>query len=436
MLVVGACASVPRGVGSQPAKLVLTFANALDGHKELQAIADTVERLSAGSMQIKIDDMVNRDRPNTESATIDDVVAGRYDMAWVAQRPWPERGIHAFDALVAPVLIDTYALEGAVLADPIADDMLASPGRLRRRGPGDRTRSDPICRDTQEPLLDLASVRGKTVAIDDTAVTTDALGTLGAKTQRMTLGGADLTGADAVVQQLPSIKGNRYDQQMPNVSGIGLWPRPVIVIMGKPRFDGLSTDQRAWLAQGIDAAVSDQLAALPRADGDAIASMCENGTTFASPSADQRRASAAAIQPVYERLGADPFTARAIARIQELKAGSAPAEALPSCDLAAKPAPSRVEGVGFPDGTYAAAVSCEELQAFWASHQTPVNFRRRVPGPHRVHPQGRQVDRVVWRALDVFLRRRPRQAGRLHASLGLRREAGDVQRDRGRAAGR
>ena len=380
-LVGSACAQVPRGVGSQPAKLVLTFANGLDQHRELQAIADTVERLSAGSMQIEFDDYVHRDRPDTESAIIDDVVAGRYDMAWVPQRPWPERGIHAFDALVAPLLIDTYPLEGAVLADPIVDEMLAAldgsgvvglgivPGPIRYAA----TRS--------EPALDLESLKGMTVAIDDTAVAEDALETLGAKaTKKMTLGGADLSGADAVIQQLGSIAGNRYDLEMPHVTGLGLWPRPVIVIIGKPRFDALSSDQRAWLAQAVDAAVADQLAALPTADVQAIEHMCENGTTFASPTADQRAAFAAAIEPVYERLGTDPFTARAVTRIQELKASTAPAGALPPCDLGSKAAPSTAAGVGFPDGTYAMDASCEELQAFWESNQTPVEFRGECPG--------------------------------------------------------
>ena len=182
-----------------------------------------------------------------------------------------------------------------------------------------------------------------------------------------------------MIQQLGSIKGNRYDLEMPRVSGLGLWPRPVIVIIGKPRFDKLSSDERGWLAKGIDAAVTDQLAALPAADLDAIGSMCENGTTFTSPNEEQRAASAAAIQPASERLGTDPFTARAIARIQELKSESAPAQALAPCDLGSKPAPSTAAGVGFPDGTYEASASCEELQVFWESHQTPGSLRFECP---------------------------------------------------------
>ena len=108
-------------------------------------------------MQIEFDDFVHRDRPDTESAIIDDVVAGRYDMAWVAQRPWPERGIHAFDALVAPLLIDTYALEGAVLADPIVDEMLSALDGSGVVGLGIVPGPIRYAATREEPLLDLES---------------------------------------------------------------------------------------------------------------------------------------------------------------------------------------------------------------------------------------------------------------------------------------
>ena len=50
----------------------------------------------------------------------------RTTSTWTAQRPWPARGNKAFDALVAPFLIDSYDLERAVLEDPIAEEMIAS----------------------------------------------------------------------------------------------------------------------------------------------------------------------------------------------------------------------------------------------------------------------------------------------------------------------
>ena len=139
---VRACAPVPRGIGSQPATVELTFANPLDGHTELQALADTVQRASGGSMRISFKDMVNRDRPDTEPTThrrrrgraLRHGLGGPAAVAGA----WGK----AFDALVAPVLIDTYALEGAVLGDPIVDEMLAAlQGSWRGRS---RDRPGPI----------------------------------------------------------------------------------------------------------------------------------------------------------------------------------------------------------------------------------------------------------------------------------------------------
>lgn len=377
-VVAGACAPVPRGIGSQPATVELTFANGLDGHTELQALADTVQRASGGSMQISFKDMANRDRPDTEPATLDDVVAGRYDMAWVAQRPWPARGVKAFDALVAPSLIDTYALEGAVLGDPIVDEMLAAVQGSGVVGLGIIPGPIRYAASKDEALLTPGGYGGRTVAIDDTAVGEDAIRALGG-TPTAIPPSHTLDGADAVVQQLGSIVGNRYHHEMPFVSGLALWPRPVIVIIGKPRYDSLSDEQRTWLRQGIDAVIADQLRALPNADSDAIGRLCDDGATIASPDAEQIAAFEAAFEPVIDRLDADALTARAVARIRELKAALPLATALTACDVAASSEPPGTTGAGFPDGTYEAPASCEELQAFWQSHETPSDDR--IPCP-------------------------------------------------------
>ena len=377
-LVVGACAPVSRGVGSQPATVELTFANLLDQHTELQAIADTVQRLSGGSMRISFDDEVYHDRADVEPAIIDDVIAGRYDMAWVAQRPWPARGVRAFDALVAPGLIDSYALEGAVLGDPIVDEMLATLQGSGMVGLGVVPGPMRYAASKDEALVTPGGYGGRTVAIDDTAVGQDAIHTLGG-TPMAIPPSHTLDGADAVVQQLGSIVGNRYHHEMPVVSGIALWPRPVIVVIGKPRYDTLSDEQRAWLRQGIDAAIADQLQALPRTDADAIGWLCDDGATIASPDAEQIAAFDAAFEPVIDRLDADALTARAVARIRELKAALPPATALAMCDVASSSGPPATTGAGFPDGTYEARASCDDLQAFWTAHATPVDDR--IPCP-------------------------------------------------------
>ena len=136
-----------------------------------------------------------------------------------------------------------------------------------------------------------------------------------------------------------AIKGNRYDLEMPNVSGLGLWPRPVIVIIGKPRFDKLSSDERAWLAQ-----VSTRPSrtswrrfrwptSMPSGRCASTARRPHRPRVMGSAPHPPRRSSHATTPRRRPR-----FTARAVARIQELKSGSAPAQALaPSSRLQTRP---------------------------------------------------------------------------------------------------
>ena len=176
-LVAGACES--RGVGEQPSTTTLTFANALVEHPELEPFANEVARLSKGSLEITFEDQDDADI-NAEAALIDDVVAGRFDMGWVAQRPWPALGVRSFDALVAPLLIDSYELQAAVLADPLADEMLAGlegrgivglgivPGPLRYLAAKDR------------PFITPDALEGVTVGVDDTVIAHEMVKALGA----------------------------------------------------------------------------------------------------------------------------------------------------------------------------------------------------------------------------------------------------------------
>ena len=83
-------------------------------------------------------------QPAFEEGIIRDVQAGKADLGWAATRAWDSVGVSDFDALHAPLLIDSYALEGRVIDSRATRAMLAGlpplglqgvavlPGRLRR----------------------------------------------------------------------------------------------------------------------------------------------------------------------------------------------------------------------------------------------------------------------------------------------------------------
>ena len=104
--------------GAKPAqeKVVLTLASGLNGSPpaQIQAFADEVARRSNGAIRIRIVGDWQHGNPHGEAATIDDVRAGKADLAWVGARVFDTVGVRDFQALVAPFLVDSQALQQRV----------------------------------------------------------------------------------------------------------------------------------------------------------------------------------------------------------------------------------------------------------------------------------------------------------------------------------
>ncbi len=127
------------GPAASPSRraLTLTMANGLYRPEELQPFADEVARLSGGKMRIEF-----RNRwlgwpwRRPESAVIHDVAAGKADLGSVGSRAWDDVGVSSFNALHAPLLVDSYALQGEVLESGIPGEMLKALEPLRLVGLG------------------------------------------------------------------------------------------------------------------------------------------------------------------------------------------------------------------------------------------------------------------------------------------------------------
>ena len=379
LVVTAACsAQTGRGVGSQPASMVLTLANGNDGHEFLQPFADAVSVATDGTVTIEFQDGAHRGEANYETQIVDDVVKGVYDLGWVAPRPWHDRGITTFDAIMAPFLIDSYALQGAVLEGDLTDQMLAgldgtglvglgiAPGPLRRMA-------------TAGIALDAAdSLAGKVVAIHDSAIARMTFEQLGATTVSLPSGGT-LGAVDALEQQLDSILGNRYHEDLPEVAvDLAVWPRPIILFANKARFDALSDEQRAGIRSAADQFASLALTAAEGEDTSAVRDLCADGAKLILAGAEVRAALLAAVQPVYDELARDQTTAAMLERIAALKTQTAAPAATASC-ATAEASPTTAPGGGFPEGIYEARLSCADLEAYWAGHPTPADQRFPCP---------------------------------------------------------
>src|SRR4051812_27249207 len=104
--------------------VVLTMANGNGLPLELEAFAAAGARLSNNTVRIKFKNNWRQGSPSYETEVIGDVRAGKADLGWAGSRAFDSVGVPTFDALHAPLLIDSYALEQRVLQSPLVDDML------------------------------------------------------------------------------------------------------------------------------------------------------------------------------------------------------------------------------------------------------------------------------------------------------------------------
>ena len=379
-LVGTACGAPPgRGVGSQPASMVLTLANGNHGHEMLQPFAEAVATSTGGTVTIRFEDEVHAGEPAFESAIIDDVAAGTFDLAWVAPRPWRAKGVTTFDALMAPFLVDSYALQQAVLESDLERDMLAGlegtglvglgvlPGPLRRVAMAEGAFRAPD------------DLRGKLVGIGDSKIAAMTFEELGATTKTLP-SGAILDGEDAVEQQLGSVVGNRYHKDLPHVTvDLALWPRPVILFANKARFETLSGEQQTALRGVAKQLVASTTAEVESEDASAVAVLCADAADLVVAGEDAKAALLTAVRPVYDELEKDAITASMLQRIAEMKVGIPASASVAACPgPSASPAPQTAGG--FPEGTYEARLSCDELKAYWVAHpELPVEDRFPCP---------------------------------------------------------
>jgi TRAP-type C4-dicarboxylate transport system substrate-binding protein len=285
-----------------------------------------VESLSHGKVRI---------RPGHSPApTVDmerrlvaDVRSGRRQIAYVGARAFDLFGNHAFQALAAPTLVDSYALEEKVLASPLAGQMLTSIKPLGVVGiailPGPLRRMLGVRRSFATP----GDFRGAVVGYVKSALSTDALHALGAS-PRPTPPGGPLAGLDGLEQQLGLIAANGYMEQARSITvAPALWPRPYVVIMNPRVYARLSPNQREVLRTALSHVSPGYVDALRQSEESAARQLCRAHARFIEADAAQFRA---AFAPVYAQLDRDPRTASYIAQIEKLKSGIAP-EATPRC---------------------------------------------------------------------------------------------------------
>lgn len=351
---------------------------------------DRVAKLSNGRLRITVDE---RWAPGREKQLLLDVARGRADLGWAHTSSFEEVGLRSFDALDAPMLLDGYAIQRAVLRGSLAKQMLAGTRSAGLRGLA--LLSGPLSRlvgvgqamRTPEDLHHLSfGVHGVITAKSRIRQTTAVLATRALRAFRVPMyhdfveafyavpGG----GPAAFEDDLDAIFFDRYGGGCRSAdtdcgtldpwvtANVVLWPRAAVLVANPRRLQALPANERAWIEKAASQAADYSTTLGLREEQRRVPELCAAGVRFATASHRDLAALRRALRKVYAQLERSPRTRSAIRRIERLRRTTAvdAALALPSgCSRPGRPS-RRARGVRspIPDGVYRARITDSDLR--------------------------------------------------------------------------
>jgi TRAP-type C4-dicarboxylate transport system substrate-binding protein len=348
-------------VGVKP--VVLTLADPDRGRADTQEFDDSVHTLSAGG--VRIDDRTDW-RHNVidyDRAVLADLRAGKVDLAKIAVRSLDELGVADFQPLQAPMLIDSLALERAVIDGPIPARLLPSLGRLGVVGvavlPGALRR--PFARSGS--LASPAAFAGTTFGIRPSLVAAATARALGARPQAY-VAGTFPSALDGAELDLTSLEGAGFDVNGSSLVGnVSLWPRMFVVVANEQRWRSLSREQRAVLRRAGRAALAPAITRLRRSDAELAGVLCNRKRlAFVASSPVQLAAYDRALRPVYAAVGRRAPARALLREIAAMKRRlGTPADQIAACGKPSSKATTATPATRI-DGVYRATTTMDELR--------------------------------------------------------------------------
>ena len=347
-----ACSAQAGNKAGGPAAPVVLRMASLNGEAGYNPAVDEllkrVEALSNGNVKIEMAFRVGEFAPDAEEQIVRRVADGTYDLGVVGTRVFDTLGVGNFQALDAPMLIDSYAVEAAVLEGDIPARMLRSLDQLHVSGLGllaDGLRN-PVA--VEKPLLGPNDWGGIGFGVYRSQMLTSAIRALGAEPIEVigphrdrALEQDEIQGFEMNV--LGYRLGNLWRRAPYVTANVNLWPQMFAIIGHPDRLASLTDEQRDSLNRAVKEAAAASTG-LVEGDDRFIDDLCQEGARFANATDGDIRGLREAFAPVYTDLRRNPNTAQFIAEIEQLRPRtSTPAVAIPDgCtgpapDLAAQP---------------------------------------------------------------------------------------------------
>jgi TRAP-type C4-dicarboxylate transport system substrate-binding protein len=344
VLAVGCSGGTKAGGAAHEHPIVLSIANRKGGGLDLNEYAAAVDRLSGGSLHLEIRGHWRERQAQADRRTRADVAAGKFDLGKVSVGALDSVGDHRFDALMAPFLVDSAALEQKVLQGSVADGMLSAgrggdavvvallPGPLRRPF-GQRRR-----------FLALSDYEGALFAISPSPVAEATLDALGARPHASSEVPYAFAGGEL---DISTIAGAGYDTKVTSLtSNVVFWPHPFAVVANAGVLARLTNAQRDALRQAGREALAPAIERLRTDDALAAGTLCHRGQLTLVRSSPSRLAGLrVAVRPVYRELERNQGTHAAIDAIEAIKhrTPQAPRLACPKA-VSRQVAPTPLEG--------------------------------------------------------------------------------------------
>jgi TRAP-type C4-dicarboxylate transport system substrate-binding protein len=347
------------GFAARPKPVELVLANHEGGAENATSWAEAVERLSGGSIQVRIANGWRQGQKDYEQATLRDVGGGKVPLAVVAARAYDEVGVTSFQPLVAPMLIDSRELESRVLRSDVGRQALAGTEKLDVVGlallPTELRRPVGITRTLAAP----EDFDGADVYTREGAIARETLRALGAEAVHKPIGewsqavdGAEVgvsavRGEPAVARRAAGVTAN-----------VVLWPQPTTAVMNRQAFDGLSAEQQTALREAGAEAIEKHSRLATELGDEHLASVCRIGAKLVEATPADLDALKAAVEPVYRTIERGAGNRAAIESIRQLK-GDAQAETLSCPDQT--PTSANDRAAAELEGTFRTSLTEHEL---------------------------------------------------------------------------
>jgi TRAP-type C4-dicarboxylate transport system substrate-binding protein len=323
LAVAAAAARTRPGSGSPVVLRLASTGGSIDQTPAVEYFVKRVEKLSGRNLRLEVMDRYAEFASDAEQQVVRDVSSGEADLGWVGTRVFDTLGVESFQALTAPMLIDSYALQNAVIESGITDETIQGLDDLGVVGLGvlpDGLRK-PV--GVAAPILGPADWQGITFGTLMSNGQAEAIRALGATP-------AQIFGKEREeALKKRTIKGYEFsmwlysDPKWPHLApyvaaNVNLWPQMDVLLADPARLEALTAEQREWLEHATRDAAA-RSAAVADKDVQALGVSCAAGARFAVASAADLAALEAAFAPVYASLEQHPETKAFIERIRALK---------------------------------------------------------------------------------------------------------------------